>query len=162
MSRSRPASNPLSYHKPTGQYYVTREERRVYLGCDRDEALLRYHRLALGMRPVVVSPEPFGPVSRQSARTMTAQRGCSVRIATLPRTSKATSTSISLSIHLLSPSYPLATMASPCYIGQPVTRIILRERAGCKVQTRKCRDGQGRWTSALLPSPPRRARNPLA
>lgn len=41
MSRSRPASNPLSYHKPTGQYYVTREKRRVYLGCDRDEALLR-------------------------------------------------------------------------------------------------------------------------
>ena len=41
MSRSRPASNPLSYHKPTGQYYVTRGKRRRYLGANRDEALVR-------------------------------------------------------------------------------------------------------------------------
>ncbi len=63
MSRSRPASNPLSHHKPTGQYYVTRDKKRVYLGCDKEEALLRYHRLALGM-PQVTSvseaPAAFG------------------------------------------------------------------------------------------------------
>ena len=61
MSRSRPASNPLSYHKHTGQYYVTPDKKRVYLGSDRDEALQRYHHLALGMSPLVVDPEPLGP-----------------------------------------------------------------------------------------------------
>ncbi len=49
MSRSRPASNPLSYHKHTGQYYVTRDRKRVYLGSDHDEAIEKYHRLALGL-----------------------------------------------------------------------------------------------------------------
>ncbi len=49
MPRSRPASNPLSFHKATGQHYVTRGGRRVYLGADRNEALARYHRLALGL-----------------------------------------------------------------------------------------------------------------
>jgi len=33
MSRSRPASNPISYHKHTKQYYVTRGGRRIYLGA---------------------------------------------------------------------------------------------------------------------------------
>ncbi len=61
MSRSRPASNPLSYHKHTGQYYVTRDKKRVYLGSDRDEALQRYHHLALGMSSVAMDPKPFGP-----------------------------------------------------------------------------------------------------
>ena len=49
MSRSRPASNPLSYHKHTGQYYVTRSGKRVYLGYDRDEAIGKYHRMNLGL-----------------------------------------------------------------------------------------------------------------
>jgi len=49
MPRSRPASNPLSYHKHTGQYYVTRDGKRIYLGADRDEAIEKYHRMALGM-----------------------------------------------------------------------------------------------------------------
>ena len=52
MSRSRPASNPLSYHKQTKQYYVTRGGRRSYLGVDQDKALEKYHRLSLGMELV--------------------------------------------------------------------------------------------------------------
>ena len=79
MSRSRPASDPLSYHKPTGQYYVTREKRKVYLACDRDEALLRYHRLALGMSPVVVNPEPFGPSGSQMTAKELANRFLAAR-----------------------------------------------------------------------------------
>ncbi len=47
MSRSRPASSPISYHKHTKQYYVTRGGRRIYLGSDKDEALKKYHRLSL-------------------------------------------------------------------------------------------------------------------
>ena len=49
MPRSRPTSNPLSYHKHTGQYYVTRTGKRIYLGADRDEALEKYHRMNLGL-----------------------------------------------------------------------------------------------------------------
>jgi len=56
MPRSRPASNPLSYHKHTGLYYVTRSRKRVYLGSDRDEALEKYHRMNLGLA------EPEKPV----------------------------------------------------------------------------------------------------
>ena len=47
MPRSRPVSNPLSFHAPTGQHYVTRRGHRIYLGADRQLALARYHRLAL-------------------------------------------------------------------------------------------------------------------
>jgi integrase len=49
MPRSRPASNPLSFHKPTGQHYVTRGGKRIYLGADQEQALDEYHRLALGL-----------------------------------------------------------------------------------------------------------------
>ena len=49
MPRSRPASNPISFHKHTGQYYVTRAGKRIYLGSEPDEALAKYHRLNLGM-----------------------------------------------------------------------------------------------------------------
>jgi len=59
MSRSRPASSPLSFHKPTGQYYVTRNRKRVYLGSDQDGALEKYHRLALGLGPI---ERPRSPV----------------------------------------------------------------------------------------------------
>lgn len=55
MPRSRPANAPISFHKHTGQYYVTRAGKRVYLGADRDAAMDRYHRLALGL------PEPQQP-----------------------------------------------------------------------------------------------------
>ena len=58
MSRSRPASNPLSFYKPTGQFYVTRAGRRIYLGVDQDEALQQYHRLALGKEAMGAPPEP--------------------------------------------------------------------------------------------------------
>ena len=51
MSRSRPASNPISYHKHTNQYYVTRGGKRVYLGSDKDEPINRYHKLGLGFEP---------------------------------------------------------------------------------------------------------------
>jgi hypothetical protein len=59
MSRSRPASNPISYHKYTNQYYVTRGGKRVYLGPDKKEALKKYHRLGLGLE--LVQPEPNLP-----------------------------------------------------------------------------------------------------
>ncbi len=52
MPRSRPASDPISFHKPTGQYYVTRAGKRLYLGADRDAAMEKYHRLALGLATV--------------------------------------------------------------------------------------------------------------
>jgi hypothetical protein len=52
MSRSRPAPNLLSYHKHTGQYYVMKGGRRIYMGADRNEAVQRYHRLGLGLEPV--------------------------------------------------------------------------------------------------------------
>ena len=48
MPRSRPASSPLSFHKHTGQYYVTRGGKRIYLGADHNDALEKYHHLALG------------------------------------------------------------------------------------------------------------------
>lgn len=57
MPRSRPASDPLSFHRHTGQYYVTRAGKRVYLGADHDEALQEYHRLALGLTPEP-APQP--------------------------------------------------------------------------------------------------------
>ena len=60
MSRSRPTSNPLSYHKHTGQYYITRAGKRIYLGADQVEALEKYHRLNLGLaepeKPIHVVP----------------------------------------------------------------------------------------------------------
>ena len=56
MSRSRPASNPISYHKHTKQYYVTRSGRRLYLGTDKDNALDKYHRLNLGLGFVQAEP----------------------------------------------------------------------------------------------------------
>lgn len=58
MSRSRPASNPISYHKHTRQYYVTRGGKRVYLGYDKDEALKRYHGLSLGFEPTQKAAVP--------------------------------------------------------------------------------------------------------
>jgi len=48
MPRSRPTSSPVSYHKHTNQYYVTRGGKRIYLGSDRDQALRRYHEIGLG------------------------------------------------------------------------------------------------------------------
>jgi len=47
MPRIRPASNPISYHKHTKQYYVTRGGKRLYLGSDKDEALRKYPRLGV-------------------------------------------------------------------------------------------------------------------
>ena len=52
MSRSRPASNPISFHKHTKQYYVTRGGKRIYLGSDRKRAIKKYHRMGLGLEPV--------------------------------------------------------------------------------------------------------------
>ena len=59
MPRSRPTSNPISYHKHTRQYYVTRGGQRIYLGADRDEALEKYHRMNLGL-----AAEPEKPVKQ--------------------------------------------------------------------------------------------------
>ena len=62
MSRTRPSSDPISFHKPTGQFYVTRGGSRVYLGADRDAAIERYHRMALGLAEVP-KPVSAGPLS---------------------------------------------------------------------------------------------------
>jgi hypothetical protein len=66
MPRSRPASNLLSFHKPTGQFYVTRGGKRIYLGANRQEALDRYHRLALGQ----AIPEPVARPAPISAKEL--------------------------------------------------------------------------------------------
>ncbi len=58
MSRSRPASNPISFHKHTKQYYVTRAGKRIYLGSDKEEALKKYYRLGLGLEFVPQEPAP--------------------------------------------------------------------------------------------------------
>jgi hypothetical protein len=63
MSRSRPTSNPVSYHRQTKQYYVTRGGKRIYLGADQDEAIRRYHEMGLGSIPVLHSAKmPMDPV----------------------------------------------------------------------------------------------------
>jgi integrase len=62
MGRSRPATDPISHHKPTGQYYVTRGGKRIYLGADPDEALKEYHRLSL-REPQPERPPPAPPLS---------------------------------------------------------------------------------------------------
>ncbi|MCB9851913.1 MAG: hypothetical protein H6819_02360 [Phycisphaerales bacterium] len=56
MPRTRPASNPISFHKPSGQYYTTRRRRRVYLGTDYGDALARFYRLELGLSPTAAPP----------------------------------------------------------------------------------------------------------
>ena len=50
MPRSRPASNPMSFHKATNQYYVTRTRRRIYLGSDKGQAIKRFHEMGLGIQ----------------------------------------------------------------------------------------------------------------
>ena len=62
MPRSRPATDPVSFHKPTGQYYVTRGGKRRYLGADHDEAIKAFHRLALD-RPIEPPPPRYAPIS---------------------------------------------------------------------------------------------------
>jgi len=77
MPRSRPASNPLSFHKPTGQFYVTRGGKRIYLGADPDAALEEYHRLALGQFvPAKPRPLPENLISAKELanRFLTAQQ----------------------------------------------------------------------------------------
>lgn len=56
MPRSRPASNPVSFHRPTKQYYVTRAGRRLYLGSDKGQAIKRFHEMGLGMEGRSGSP----------------------------------------------------------------------------------------------------------
>ncbi len=58
MSRSRPASNPISFHKHTKQYYVTRGGKRICLGADKEQALIKYHRLELGLESIPQEPAP--------------------------------------------------------------------------------------------------------
>jgi hypothetical protein len=60
MARSRPASNPISYHKWTKQFYVTRAGKRIYIGSDKEQALKRYHRLGLGFE--LIQQEPAAPI----------------------------------------------------------------------------------------------------
>jgi len=58
MSRSRPASNPISFHKHTKQYYVTRGGKRIYLGSDKEQAIKKYHRIGLGFETAQQEPAP--------------------------------------------------------------------------------------------------------
>jgi len=51
MPRSRPVSNPISYHKHTKQYYMTKGGGRIYLSADKQQALQKYHQLGLGIEP---------------------------------------------------------------------------------------------------------------
>jgi len=74
VPRSRPAASRLSYHAPTGQHCVTRRGRRIHVGTGRDEALARYHRLALGLEREVLARyggrvghgAALGPLRRQT------------------------------------------------------------------------------------------------
>ena len=77
MSRSRPASNPISYHKHTKQYYVTRGGKRLYLGSDRDQAIEKYHRLGLGLQfsPIEeITQNPLLTAKELANRFITSQR----------------------------------------------------------------------------------------
>lgn len=62
MTRSRPATDPVSFHRASGQYYVTRGGKRLYLGTDHDDAVEAYHRLALD-RPRKKPTERSAPIS---------------------------------------------------------------------------------------------------
>ena len=69
MSRSRQTSNPISYHKWTKQFYVTRAGRRIYLGSDEKEALKKYHQLGIGfespqseLSPVVITVKELSKI----------------------------------------------------------------------------------------------------
>jgi len=77
MPRIRPATNPLSFHKPTGQYYVTRGGKRVYLGANQAEATEKYYRLLLGQptkeKPPAVEP-PFLTAIQLANRFLTTQQ----------------------------------------------------------------------------------------
>jgi integrase len=75
MSRSRPASSPVSFHKHTGQYYVTRGRRRIYLGADLEAATDKYHHLALGELPAPKAPSAVSISAKELAnRFIVAQR----------------------------------------------------------------------------------------
>lgn len=75
MPRSRPASSPLSFHKHTGQYYVTRGGHRIYLGADLEAATDKYHRLALGEPPAPKPPSAVSISAKELAnRFIAAQR----------------------------------------------------------------------------------------
>jgi len=49
---------PVSFHKHTKQYYVTRGGKRIYLGSDKEQALIKYHRLGLGLESVPKEATP--------------------------------------------------------------------------------------------------------
>ena len=78
MPRSRPSTDPISFHKPTGQYYVTRGGKRVYLGADQTAALERYHRTQLGLetassaKQAVVGPIPLKELANRFVATQRA------------------------------------------------------------------------------------------
>lgn len=67
MPRSRPASSPLSYHKQTKQYYVTRGGRRIYFGSDHATALERYHRFEAKLPALEPAPSAVSPTAKELA-----------------------------------------------------------------------------------------------
>ena len=48
MSRSGPASNPVSYHEHAMPYDVARGGERIHLGACKEQAIRRYHEPGLG------------------------------------------------------------------------------------------------------------------
>jgi len=76
MSRSRPASNPISFHKHMKRYYVTRGGKRIYLGFDKEQAIKKYHRLGLGFEPVqqVLAPPVAITIKELANRFIAAQQ----------------------------------------------------------------------------------------
>lgn len=78
MPRSRPASNPVSFHKATNQYYVTRVGRRIYLGSDKGLAIQRFHEMGLGVQGPGNAPcgaeRPDLTVKELANRFLAAQR----------------------------------------------------------------------------------------
>jgi integrase len=67
MPRTRPTCKPLSYHRHTGQYYITRSGKRIYLGADVGEATKRYDRLCLRIDPSERPPVAVGISAKELA-----------------------------------------------------------------------------------------------
>jgi integrase len=75
MPRSRPVSDPPSFHNSTGQHYVTRGGKRIYLGADREAALHKYHRLAAGIpEPQAADGSPGMSAKELASRFLQAQQ----------------------------------------------------------------------------------------
>lgn len=65
--RRRPASNPVSFHRPAKPYDVTRAGRRLDVGSDKSQAIKRFHEMGCVMPrkpPEHGPPRAFGRPGR--------------------------------------------------------------------------------------------------